>query len=500
MENKKFDVSAFINECYSCFGGEYKLNYCKGVAVVGAHFGDCGKGKFDDLLIREYKEDGYLVINVRGQGGGNAGHTVEDYETGKKYDFHYLPSGGLVSDIILLGAGMLLDPIRIHKEAEKLPEEQRERILVDGRATFCTLIERKLDGYHENLKEMSGSNKIGSTGSGVGPAVAQRALRTHIQFFKAKACQNAEELMELVEKIPDVPDYIWDDIAEEYGSVQEYVNQLYKAVQELNIVESLPIIQYTRNNGWACVLEVSQAFCLDCLFGNEGNFVTSTHTTSVGAMADAGITPGDITDGTILVCKAYASKVGGGPFVTGFSYMNDDVVDDAMAGKDAIQERLVADYIYEHNGEKGVTTGRLRNLGWFDCVAVRAAIQRNGSRKLAVNCMDTIGQIPGGEVKICYAYRNKYTGEETTFWPDMQSDYEPLYETIETNWNIKHARTEDEIPEAAWRFIAHIEQYTGGEVAYIGTGGTNKDVVKVTSFGRTKILNHKMDDFCSIND
>ena len=477
-------VLEFIQMCYNDTSSEFKLHYEKGIAVVGAHFGDCGKGKFDDLIIRKYKEEGYKVINIRGQGGGNAGHTVVDANTGLKYDFHYLPSGGLVSDLILLGAGMLLDPIRIRKEAEKLPEDQRARILIDGRATFCTLLERKLDGYYESCKEKSGSAKIGSTGSGVGPAVSLRALRVHIQFFKAKACKSPEELKKLFDKIPDVPDYIWDDIAAEYGSVMEYITQLYDAVQQLNIVESMPIIQYTRNQGWACVLEVSQAFCLDCLFGNEGNFVTSTHTTVVGALADAGLTPADLTDGTILVSKAYASKVGGGPFVTQFT--------------DDEHEQQVAKFIYDKNGECGVTTGRRRNLGWHDCVAIKAAIMRNGSRQLAVNCMDTIGMIPGKKAKICIAYKHKETGKVTTFWPDMQSEYEPVYEEINTCWNIKHANSEGQIPEEAWRFLAHIEYYSGAEVKYIGTGGSNADVVRVSEIGRTHIDIWKAKDFTEV--
>ena len=494
---EKFDIARFISECYANQSGKYALNYVKGIAVVGAHFGDEGKGKFDDLIIRQYKKEGYKVINIRGQGGGNAGHTVVDAETGIKYDFHYLPSGGLVSDIILLGAGMLLDPIRILKEAEKLPEEQRARILIDGRATFCTLLERELDGYYESCKEKSGTAKVGSTGSGVGPAVSLRALRVHIQFFKAKACKNAEELKALFDKLPDIPEYIWDDIAEKYGSVQEYVNQLYDAIQKLNIVESMPIIQYTRDQGWACVLEVSQAFCLDNLFGNEGNFVTSTHTTVVGALADSGLTPADLTDGTILVCKAYASKVGGGPFVTEFMHYQDD---DDIAEKDAMQDRLVADYIYEHNGEKGVTTGRLRKLGWIDLVAIKAAIQRNGSRQLAVNCMDTIGLIPGGKAKLCIAYRNKNTGETTTFWPDMQSEYEPIYETLPTGWNIKHTDFESLIPDEAWRFLAHVEYYSGAEVKFIGTGGSNADVVRVSGYGRSLINEWKKTDFSEASE
>ncbi len=467
-----FSIEAFIRTCYA-YSNMKALHYKKGIAVVGAHFGDEGKGKFDDLIIRRYKKEGYKVINIRGQGGGNAGHTVVDAETGIKYDFHYLPSGGLVSDIILLGAGMLLDPIRILKEAEKLPVEQRQRILIDGRATFCTLLERKLDGYQESCKEKRGSAKVGSTGSGVGPAVSLRALRVHIQFFKAKACKSPEELKMLFDKIPDVPAYIWEDIAEEYGSVMAYIEKLYDAIQQLNIVNSMPIIQYTRDQGWACVLEVSQAFCLDCLFGNEGNFVTSTHTTAIGALADAGLVPADLTDGVILVCKAYASKVGGGPFVTKFT---DDEI-----------EQEIAKFIYDTNGEKGVTTGRLRDLGWFDCTAIREAIRRNGYPYLAVNCVDTIGLIPGKQAKICVAYRHKVTGEITTYWPDMQSEYEPVYKTVYVSWDIKHANSEEQIPSEAWRFLAYIEHYSGANIRYIGTGGSNEDVVIVTDIGRSYI-------------
>lgn len=489
---EKFNIADFINECNSNSNVHYALNFTKGCAVVGSHFGDEGKGKFDDLLIRLYKEDGYKVINIRGQGGGNAGHTVVDAETGIKYDFHYLPSGGLISDIILLGAGMLLDPILVLKEAEKLPKEQRERILIDGRATFCTLVERKLDGYYENCKEKYGCEKIGSTGSGVGPAVSLRALRVHIQFFRAKACKTAEELKALYENIPDIPEYIWNDIAEEFGSVTAYMQQLLDAVQKLNVVESMPIIQRTRDLGWACVLEVSQAFGLDALFGNEGKFVTSTHTTVVGAMADAGITPADLTDGTILVAKAYASKVGGGPFVTGFTYKENIGSENGPVRKNAIVEHLVAEHIYETNGEKGVTTGRLRNLGWFDCVAIKAAIQRNGSRYLAINCMDTMGKVPGKEIKLCTAYRNKYTGEKTTFWPYMQSDYEPVYETLSVGWGtcISAASAfgdEVVVSEGLWRYIAHIEYYTGGIVKYVGTGPTNLDYFEVNEYGRSQI-------------
>lgn len=473
MSNVEFNLSDFVESAYKTTDPNYALAYQFGVAVVGSHFGDCGKGKFVDYLIRKRKALGYRVINIRAQGGGNAGHTVIDEITKTEYHFHYLPSGGLVSDLIILGAGMLLDPLKILKEAEVLPEEQQAKILIDGRATFCTLIERRLDGYYEEQKLKKGTAKVGTTGSGVGPAVSYRALRTHIQFFDAQACKSADELLEKFLAIPEVPEFIWDDIAKEYGSVEAYVQKLYDAVQKLNIVESMPIIQKTKDEGWSLVLEVSQAFGLDCLFGNCGKFVTSTHTTAIGALADAGLVPEDLTGGALLISKAYASKVGAGHFMTKFDC--------------AEFEKRVADFIYKTNGECGVTTGRLRDLGWFDCVAVRAAIQRNGSRKLAVNCMDTIGLIPGNLAKICIAYRHKVTAEETVFWPYFQQDYEPVYKEIQVDWDIKHFTDEYQLPDGVWEYLGNIAYYTGADIKFIGTGGSNADVVVITDYGRAKI-------------
>ena len=372
---------------------------------------------------------------------------------------------------------MLLDPIRIHTEASMLPEEQQAKILIDGRATFCTWLERKMDSYYEGKK----TNKVGTTGSGVGPAVAYRALRVDIRFFEAKACKNWQELRELFLKIPDVPQKIFNEIGDAYSSFDEYVEELYDAIQSLNIVESMPIIQKTKDEGWSLVLEVSQAFGLDSIFGNSGKFVTSTHTTVAGALADAGLVPADITDGTIIITKAYASKVGSGKFMTKF-------------GTEPYSELLsqspmeISDFIHEVNGECGVTTGRKRDLGWFDCVAVRAAIQRNGSRKLAINCMDTIGKIPGNVARICVAYEHKETHERTVFWPDLQEDYTPVYKEIAVDWNIKHVVSESKLPEEVWNFLGQIAYYTGADICYIGTGGSDRDVIVFSEeYGKKKI-------------
>lgn len=464
---------------YALLGHKENLAYEAGKAVVGAHFGDEGKGKLVDIIIREYKKKGYPVINIRGQGGGNAGHTVIDTLTNKEYDFHNLPSGGLISDIILIGGGMLPGPIEIRKEMAKLPEHQRQKVLVDERATLSTRLERLMDGYYESKK--GEGNKVGTTGSGVGPTVAYRALRVDIRFAQAKACRCAHELKKLYMAIPDIPKEIWDNIAKEYGSVDDYMEQLYNAVQELNIVNSSEIIRYTKRHGWAVVLEVSQAFGLDCIYGNSGHMVTSTHTTVTGAMADAGLGLNDLPGGVILIAKGYSSKVGGGHFSTKF-----DCNDYNEFGLD--------NFIHEVNGECGVTTGRKRDLGWFDCVCVKEAILKNGSNHtLAINCMDTIGMLPGNKAKLCIAYRHKKTGEIAPDWPFFQEEYEPIYKEFEVNWDIKHfnSQSEKDLPDGLWEYLGNIAFYTGADIGYIGTGGGNEDIIVISDYGKeciTKVV------------
>lgn len=463
----KNNIEKFIIEAYENFSSSFNEHFSKGYAVAGAHFGDEGKGKIVDTLANQLKKQGYKIINYRGQGGGNAGHTVIDSETGKEYHFHYLPSGGLKSDIILLGAGMLLDPIKVAEEAKVLPETVH--ILVDERATLSISLERLLDGYYESLRKSNGIPVIGTTGSGVGTTVAHRALRVHVTFGDAKKTASAEELCKLFKQTPDLPDEIANQIT------IDYCNEILEAIKSLKVVCSTVIFQKCIKDGWAGLLELSQAFCLDMIHGNTGHFVTSTHTTVPGALADVGLSEKDIPNGSIIIAKAYASKVGAGPFVTKFEESDAEI----------------AKYIYDTNGERGVTTGRIRDLGWFDCIAVAEALRKNGTKTLAVNCMDTIGTIPGGTAKICAAYKHKKTGKEIAYWPYHQEDYEPVYLEIPTSWNIKHCTDEKNLPLEVWNFVANIEFFTGGKVKYIGTGGGDKDIVEISDYGRIKIDGQK---------
>lgn len=448
------------------------LYFKEGYAIAGGHFGDEGKGKITDLLVEKCKKSGKKTFNPRYQGGGNAGHTVK--RDGQEYHFHYLPSGALQCDIILLGGGMLIDPFKLDEEIEQIPDEQKEKIYIDGRATICSSLERFMDGYYESQRKQN-KDKIGTTGSGVGPAVSERALRVDIRLAAAKACKNWQELKELFAKIPNIPYEVVQQIAAKHGSFDKYVEDLYNAIQKLNIIESAPFHEKMKKEGYVLILEVSQAFGLDCIHGNTGKYVTSTHTTVPGALADGGLGINDVPNGIYIITKAYSSKVGGGYFATKFGHGEDDGSED------------VAQFIYDTNGECGVTTGRKRDLGWFDCVAVHAALMANGTNKLVINCMDTIGLIPGKLAKVCYAYRHKKTGEITRNWPFFQEEYEPLYTEIDVDWDIYKCRDEKLLPDGVWVYLGYISYYTGAEICFIGTGGSNEDIIEISEYGKEKI-------------
>ena len=422
--------------------------FSRGTAVFGGHFGDEGKGKQVDALAEEFKKDGFKILSVRGQGSGNAGHTV--VVDGVKYDFHYLTSAGLSADIMLLGPGMLIDPIRVLLEIQKLPEEKRNIVMVAERATITSDLERAMDSWYESRRTNSGQIAIGTTGSGVGPGVGNRGNRVHLTFADALNCKNAYEFKDMYLKnllFPDEVTRIFTD---------DYAKKLWKALGQLNIVDSNSVISKCRNEGnWAVLLEVSQAVGLDNLFGNGGHYVTPMSCTDIGGASGSGLTMYDFPDGSTMMLKAYSSKVGGGPFITKFT-------DDEMA---------IGSLIDEIVGEHGVTTGRKRGLGWFDGPAVRNSIMLTGCKNIAVNCMDVIAQLPKvtDTVKICYAYQHKETGKVTYNWPYHLDQYIPLYITMDIKYKSKPQIIED--------YLLLIETVIGHKVNIYGIGPSRDDFI-----------------------
>lgn len=428
-----------------------KATFNTGKIVFGGLFGDEGKGKIVDITCADYKKRGKKILSIRGQGSGNAGHTVE--VNGKKYDFHYLTSAGLEADIMLLGAGMLIDPIRVLKEAEKLPEDRRSIIMIDERATVCCDLDRSMDAWLENQRADCGGKIVGTTKSGVGPAAAVRSQRDHVTFADALECADADELYDKLINRPGTPLCVLATMTRKYAA------ELFDAIHKLNIVNSADVIIRCRNEDYAILLEVSQAVLLDPLFGNGGHFVTSTPCTDIGAAAFAGLTLNDFSDGSTMVLKAYASKVGGGPFPTMF--------------KD--NESAIADIIYNTVGECGVTTGRKRNLGWFDGVGVRASILRTNCREICVNCFDIIPKLAAATdtLKVCWGYREISTGKVTYTWPYNLSKFEPVY----LEMSIK-GKSDDQIITEYRNLIEHV---IGRKINWIGMGPSREDLIKVSN-------------------
>ena len=322
--------------------------------------------------------------------------------------------------------------------------------MVAERATIASDLERAMDSWFEIQRTTSGQTAIGTTGSGAGPGVGNRGNRVHVTFADAMNCKNADEFKKLYLKNPLFPKEVKNYLTD------EYTEKLWSAINQLNIVESNSVIYQCRNEGnWAVLLEVSQAVCLDNLFGNGGHFVTPMSCTNTAAAAGIGLTMHDFPDGEIMVLKAYSSKVGGGPFITKFT-------------EDEVAIGTLIDNIV---GEHGVTTGRKRDLGWFDGPAVRNSIMLTGCKRIAVNCMDVIAELPKvtDTIKVCYAYQHKETGEVTYGWPYHLDQYNPLYITMDIKYKRKPQIIED--------YLILLEAIIGHKINIYGTGPSREDLI-----------------------
>lgn len=424
----------------------------RGAIVTGTCFGDEGKGKFVDSLANDFKSLGHKLLGVRSQGGGNAGHTVKTMQDGelKSYFFHYLPSSSLAADTVLLGAGMLLDPIRLLKENETIPSSMRPIVLTDERACISTEIDRAMDSWCENARLRSGQEKIGTTKSGIGPGAGNRGYRFHVTFADALNCKSAAELKAMFNLNPLLPDSV------RAVATDEYINELWDALHQLTTVNSSTLYAKCRRQGfWSLLLETSQAPGLDPLFGNGGHYTTSTPCTDIGSAYCAGLTMNDFPDGSYIICKAYTSKVGSGPFITKFTQ----------------DEQKIADYIYDMVGETGVTTGRKRDLGWFDGPAVRHAISLSSNPIVCMNCMDVIAKLAAvtDEIKVCYAYRHKESGRLEYDWPYFLDQYEPMYKVL----SIKEMGAGQLYKE----FIDLVEDVLQYPVSYYGVGPESNSII-----------------------
>jgi adenylosuccinate synthase len=415
--------------------------------IVGAQWGDEGKGKVVDFLTSS------ADVVIRAQGGNNAGHTV--ICEGKKYILHLLPSGILwPGKTCVIGNGVALDPIGLVTEIETLERQgitvRPEQLLISDRAHLTLPYHRELDGLREHSR---GDQKIGTTRRGIGPTYADKAHRTGFRmadtldtaWFVPALQQRIEESNEMLAAagMPLVDPAVADAVLAALSRLRPHVTNtmafLHEAITE----------------GRTLLFEGAQGTFLDIDHGTYP-FVTSSNTTAGGACTGSGVPPNRI-DRVIAVAKAYTTRVGTGPFPT----ENEDL----------------GDHFHAMGREFGATTGRERRCGWLDLVLLRHATMINGVDALAVTNLDGLDQID--PVRICTHY--DLDGKRMELPPATIAEMEravPVYETL-PGWNtdISTCRSWEELPEAARRYITRIESLLRVPVSLVSVGADRNQTI-----------------------
>lgn len=412
------------------------------LVIIGAQWGDEGKGKIVDALA------GQADVVVRFQGGDNAGHTV--FHDGQKFVFHILPSGILRPRVMnLIGGGVVVNPKKLVEElaAIRLPESAwRKRLRISGEAHLILSCHLALDRVAEAQR---GSHKIGTTQRGIGPAYADRAARTGVRmgdtldpdYFRAqlKTCLDSKRVLLPEDCACEVCDA--EHVAEE-------VLALLRPFRDL-IVDTGVLLDAARRKGKHILYEGAQGTMLDIGAGTYP-YVTSSHTIAGGVCIGTGIGPHAI-DRILGVSKAYATRVGEGPFTTEL--------------RDATGETL-----RRIGGEYGATTQRPRRCGWLDIVQLRRAARLNSLDGLILTKLDVLDGFE--KIGVCTAYR--CGGKHCAEWPASPMDLataEPIY-TFMPGW--KQPTTEvkrfQELPAAARAYIKKIEDWLDLPVVIISNG------------------------------
>jgi adenylosuccinate synthase len=416
--------------------------------IVGAQWGDEGKGKIVDLLA----EQADLVC--RYNGGPNAGHTI--VADGETYKVRHIPSGILRGKDAVIGAGCVVDPEVLVEELDELAARgiPIDRLHLSTNAHLIMPWHVAIDGASERRL---GKLKIGTTKRGIGPTYADKASRLGIRvqdLLDPKILRQKLEVA-LAEK------NVW--LERVYGSapleLEELAARYERFAQRLRpyIADTSLLVDRALRDGKAVLLEGAHATLLDLDHGTYP-FVTSSSAIAGGAAPGIGIGPTRIDD-VIGVAKAYVTRVGEGPFPT------------EIDGPD--QERL-----QQLGGEIGTVTGRTRRCGWLDLVGLRYAVRVNGMTSLAITKLDVLSAFE--ELPVCVRYRLR-DGSETDEFPAHQSDFhhcEPVYETL-PGWRepLDDVASADELPAAARRYVEFVEERLEVPVTLLGTGRERKRIL-----------------------
>ncbi len=415
------------------------------IVLLGAQWGDEGKGKATDLLGHRVQ---YVV---RYQGGNNAGHTVviPTKNGPEKFALHLLPSGILTPEVIpVIGNGVVIDPGVLLQEIKGLNERgiDTSKLKISADAHIITSYHVMLD---KTIERFLGKSKIGTTGRGIGPAYGDKVSRVGIRvqdlydekILRKKVEGSLASKNQTLVKVYNRRAVDVDSIVQELLGFAESLKP-YVANTSLLLNEAL-------NKNEIVLLEGGQGTLLDVDHGTYP-FVTSSNPTAGGAATGSGIGPTKITR-VIGILKAYTTRVGEGPFPTELL--------------DANGERL-----REIGGERGTTTGRPRRCGWFDAVVARYSCRINGLTDFFLTKLDVLTGFK--EIPVCVAY--EVDGVRYEEMPMTQTQFhhaKPIYETL-PGWDedISHAKTFEELPLNARKYVEYLEKISGAPMSAIGVG------------------------------
>ena len=415
------------------------------IAVLGAQWGDEGKGKIVDLLTPNFS------IVARYQGGHSAGHTV--YANGRKFVLRLLPSGILHEGIVcVIGNGLVVDPQALFAEIDEIGKAGiniGDRLLISDKAHLILPYHRELDLLSEARR---GERKIGTTSRGIGPAYEDKIARRGVRVGDLA---NPASLAEAIEHNVAARNRI---IGDSTMDARQVLDDLARAWDRMKpwVTDVSLYLDRARKEGRAIMFEGAQGTLLDIDHGTYP-YVTSSNATIGGVCTGLGVGPRAI-DGVLGAAKAYTTRVGEGPLPT------------ELFGE-------IGNRLRESGQEFGAVTGRPRRCGWYDAVAVRYAVRVNGLTALALTKLDVLDGLP--ELQVCTSYRCR--GTTLTEMPGdiaQLAACEPVYETL-AGWQAPAAgaRRYADLPIEAQRYVARLEEITGVPAAIISTGSAREDTI-----------------------
>ncbi|KOP26996.1 adenylosuccinate synthetase [Hapalosiphon sp. MRB220] len=420
------------------------------VIVIGAQWGDEGKGKITDLLSRS------ADVVVRYQGGVNAGHTI--VVKGQTFKLHLIPSGILYPDTeCIIGSGTVIDPQVLIAELDQIEELgiSTSNLLIAETAHVTMPYHRLIDQASE---ERRGNHKIGTTGRGIGPTYADKSERTGIRMLDLMDSQGLRDQLEwtinyknvILEKLYNLPPLEPQKVIDEYLGYAERLRP-YVVDASLKIYDA---IQRRRN----ILFEGAQGTLLDLDHGTYP-YVTSSNPVAGGACVGTGVGP-TMIDRVIGVAKAYTTRVGEGPFPT------------ELDGE-------LGELLCSRGAEFGTTTGRKRRCGWFDAVIGRYAVRINGLDCLAITKLDVLDELE--EIKVCVAY--EIDGERCEHFPTSARKFtqcRPVYKTL-PGWqqSTSNCRSLDDLPRQALDYLKFLAELMEVPIAIVSLGASRDQTIIV---------------------